>query len=289
MKENNPNELKSRRGIRGILAIGIVVAVAAMTGAGSMAQQYNRTPRFRPTLVLVHGAWADGSSWNDVTRRLQHEGYTVNAIPNTLRSIAADASYVANFLKSVQGPIVLVAHSYGGAVITNAAFGNPNVKALVYIDAFVPDQGESPFQLVNIPPPSGQDKSCVAGDSATTFTAVQYPGAPQGDVDLYIKPELFPTCFADDLHARQAGLLAASQRPVTLSALLEASGKPAWKTIPSWYLIGTTDKVIPPYLQEFMAKRANANISHSRASHVSMLSEPDDVVDLIEDAVRGSM
>lgn len=289
MKAKNANEVKSRRSISGMVTIAIVLAIVVMTSAGTMAQRYNGTPHFRPTLVLVHGAWADGSSWNEVTRRLQHEGYTVNAIPNTLRSIAADAAYVANFLKSVDGPIILVAHSYGGAVITNAALGNPNVKALVYIDAFVPDQGESPFQLVNIPPPTGQSKSCVAGDSATTFNAVTYPGAPQGDVDLYIKPELFPTCFADDLHPRQAGLLAASQRPVTLSALLEASGKPAWKTIPSWYLVGTTDKVIPPYLQEFMAKRANANISHSRASHVSMLSEPDDVADLIEDAVRGSM
>ena len=240
----------------------------------------------KPSIVLVHGAWADGSSWSRVVRILQDDGYTVYVPPNPLRGLSSDSAYLASFLQSIPGPIILVGHSYGGAVITNAAVGNPNVKALVYVDAFVPDQGESVIQLASASPPSGQSGSCLGGDPTQVFNFVQYPGAPAGDFDLYVKPSLFPSCFANDLPAKRAAVLAASQRPITLSAALEKSGVPAWKTIPSWYLLGTLDRVIPPYEQLFMAQRANAHIVEVRASHPSMISHPNAAAELIEEAAQ---
>lgn len=238
------------------------------------------------TIVLVHGAWADGSSWSGVTSRLQADGYMVYAPPNPLRGIASDSAYIASFLKTITGPIVLVGHSYGGAVITNAAVGNPNVKALVYVDGVAPDQGESLLQLASTPPPSGQAGSCVGGDPTQVFDLVPYPAAPAGDFDLYIKPSVFPTCFANDLPSKQAAVLASYQRPVTLSALSEKSGVPAWKTIQSWYLVGTLDNVIPPYLQLFMAQRAKAHTVQVEAAHPSMISHPEPAAALITQAAQ---
>lgn len=280
MKQNKSNELKIWRVMQ--ITITLTIALAfIVTSAGSARADSNK-----PSIVLVHGAWADASNWSGVTARLQADGYTVHAVPNTLRGLSADVAYVASILNTITGPIVLVGHSYSGAVITNAATGNPNVKALVYVDAFVPDEGESLLQLASTPPPPGQPASCLGGDPTTVFNFVPYPGAQNGDVDLYIKPELFPSCFANDLSVRQAAVLAASQRPITFSALLEPSGTPAWKTIPSWYLIGTLDKVIPPYAQLFMAQRANAHIIQVKASHPAMISHPSAAVDLIEKAAR---
>src|SRR5438552_15789548 len=161
---------------------------------------------------------ADGSGWSGVISRHQDQGYKVYPPSNPFRGLASDSAYIADFLQSISGPIILVGHSYGGAVITNAAVGNPNVKALVYVDAFVPDEGESVIQLASAPPPSGQSGSCLGGDPTQVFNFVQYPGAPAGDFDLYVKPSLFPSCFANDLPAKRAAVLAASQRPITLSA-----------------------------------------------------------------------
>src|SRR2546427_5758949 len=201
----------------------------------------------KPSIVLVHGAWADGSSWSGVIGILQDQGYTVYAPPNPLRGLASDSAYLASFLQSITGPIILVGHSYGGAVITNAATGNSNVKALVFVDAFVPDEGESLGDLATAPPPPGQNGSCLGGDPTQVFNFVPIAG----DVDLYIKPSLFPSCFADDLKADQAAVPASDQRPLVLSVLGEKSGVPAWKTIPSWYLIGTLDLEIPLFAQFF--------------------------------------
>jgi len=261
-----------------VLAIlpGQVHSVHASAAAAQTAQAV-------PTIVLEHGAWADGSSWAGVIRRLQRAGYTVDAPPNPLRGLPGDSAYLASFLATVAGPIVLVGHSYGGAVITNAAYGNPNVKALVYIDAFIPDQGETLLQLL-----SAQPGSCLGGDPTQVFNVVPYPGAPAGDVDLYIKPAVFPGCFANGLPKGKAAVLAAVQRPLAFSATSEPSGPPAWKTIPSWSLIGTADHVIPPAEQLFMSQRAGARITEIPASHASPVDHPDAVTGIIMRAAQAN-
>jgi pimeloyl-ACP methyl ester carboxylesterase len=235
----------------------------------------------KPTVVLVHGAWADASSWTGVVTRLQRDGYRVLAPPNPLRSLPGDAAYLASFLATVPGPIVLVGHSYGGAVITNAATGNPNVKALVYVDAFAPAQGETVLSL------AGPD-SALAVDPATVFDLRPYPGGPPGDVDVYLKPAVVANSFAQDLPARTTAVMAATQRPSAFSSGLQPSGVPAYETIPSWYLVGTDDKVIPPAQQLFMARRAHAHIVEVRASHVSLISRPGAVERLVVAAARAT-
>jgi pimeloyl-ACP methyl ester carboxylesterase len=283
MKQNESNAPKIRRSLLRAIIIALIIVPMLFVGASARAQGEGKGNNSGHTIVLVHGAWADGAGWNKVTSRLQADGYTVWAVPNPLRGLSSDAAYVASILNTIPGPIVLVAHSYGGAVITNAATGNPNVKALVYIDGLALDEGESAFSIAGVPPPPGQSMSCVLGD---VFNAVPYPGAQNGDVDLYIKQEAYPSCFANTIAAKQAAVLAASQRPVTFSALNDLSGPPAWKTIPSWYLVGTLDKVIPPYAQIFMAERANAQIVQVKAPHPAMISNPKAVADLIETAAQ---
>ncbi len=258
-------------------ALLVFSLLPASAGAGSAGAS-----SAKPTIVLVHGAWADGSSWNQVTQRLQGEGYLVLVPPNPLRSLSGDAAYLSAFIQQrTSGPVVLVGHSYGGAVITNAGATDPDVKALVYINGFAPDQGESVLQLANAQP--GSD---LSGDPTTKFDFVVYPGAPAGDFDLYVKQTVFPHAFANDLPADTAAVLAASQRPITLSAGLEPSGPPAWKTIPSWYLVGRADNVIPPAEQRLMAQRAGATTVEVNAGHLSMLSRPGAVTDLIIAAAR---
>ena len=281
MKQNESNAPKIRRSL--LRAILVVLAIVPMLFIGASPSKANNSA---PTIVLVHGAWADAAGWSGVISRLQKEGYTVWAVPNTLLSLSSDAAYVASILDTIPGPIVLVGHSYGGAVMTNAATGNPEVKALVYIDGFVPDEGETGFDLLGIEPPPGASPSCVAGNPTTIFNLVSYPGAPSGEFDLYIKQEVYPSCFANTIAAKEAAILAASQRPIALSILAQPSGPPAWKTIPSWYLVGTLDKVIPPYLQTFMAERANAQIVQVEAPHPAMISHPKAVADLIETAAQ---
>ena len=236
----------------------------------------------KPTIVLVHGAWADSSSWTGVVTRLQRQGYRVLAPPNPLRSLSGDAAYIRAFLATVPGPIVLVGHSYGGAVITNAATGNPNVRALVYIDAFVPDEGEAVLPL------AGSDSALAVADPTTVFDLRPYPGAAAGDFDIYLKPNVVTDYFAPDLPRRTALALAATQRPIALSAGSEPSGQPAWRTTPSWYLIGTQDMIIPPAQQRFMAERADAHIVEVKASHVSLISKPQAVARLITTAAQAT-
>jgi pimeloyl-ACP methyl ester carboxylesterase len=262
--------------------ISTLIALAALLAAGALltssGQAKSRTTSTKPTIVLVHGAWADASSWNGEISRLQADGYPVVAPANPLRSLSGDADYIASVLKTIKGPIVLVGHSYGGAVITNAATGNPNVKALVYIDAFVPAQGESVLGLAGKFPGS----QLPAAITEAPYTA----GPGQSGVDVYIKPADFRAAFAGDVAPATANLMAITQLPVTLAALSEDSGVPAWQTIPSWYLVGSRDEAIPPATQKFMAKRAHSHTVEIAASHASLVSHPAAVTKLILAAAR---
>ncbi len=257
-------------------------ALVALALAGSSTATAARATQPKPTVVLVHGAWANNASWAGVIERLQNDGYTVVAPPNPLQSLTGDAQTIADFLQTIPGPIVVVGHSYGGMVISNAATGNPNVKALVYIDAFIPDEGESALGL-----DSSQPGSVLgAGPPNTVFNFVPFPGAAPGDALLYVKPSVFLQGFANDLPAKQGAVLAATQAPVTLSAVTAPSGPPAWKTIPSWDLVGTIDNAIPSSIQLFMANRAHANITEVKAGHLSMISQPSAVTKVILEAAQ---
>lgn len=270
-----------------VLAIAGLITPASQIASARTASGGTSGPR--PTIVLEHGAWADSSSWDGVIGRLQRDGYIVDAPPNPLRGLAYDSATLADFLATISGPIVLVGHSYGGAVITNAATGNPNVKALVYVDAFIPDQGETVFGLT-----AARPGSCLGGDPTKIFNFVPYPGAPSGDFDAYLKAAASPpypgfaACFANGLPAPQAALLAVTQRPIALSAGSAPSATPAWETIPSWALIGTADHVIPPAEQLFMAKRAHAHITQINTGHLSLITSPDAVTNLIIDAIQAT-
>jgi pimeloyl-ACP methyl ester carboxylesterase len=278
---------ESTRLPRSVFAIGCALALVTLVWASGGG--YAATPQAssdpRPTIVLVHGDFADASSWNKVIAPLQDRGFTVVAPPNTLRGPSQDAPYLASYLESIPGPIVLVAHSYGGFVITNAATGNPNVKALVYIDAFAPDEGETALDLL------ATTHSCVT-DSALN----QVPF--DGGVDLYLRweanPEADPPyagfreCFANGVDKETARLLFAGQRPAAAQQFVEASGPPAWKTIESWALLGTQDHVIPPDLQEMMYGRAGAHITRVRTGHLSLITRPDAVVRVILSAVEAT-
>ncbi len=235
----------------------------------------------KPTIVLVHGAWADGSSWNAVASELQKQGFTVLTPPNLLRGVGIDAPYIASVLaQRTSGPVVLVGHSYGGVVISNAATGGGDVRALVYVDAFIPDEGETVFQILG-----GSGSAIAVPDPTTVLDLAGYPGAPEGDVEAFLKADTVHKSFAQDLPEEDRWLIVASQRPITLGANLAPSGVGAWKTLPSWAVVGTEDLVIPPATQRQMAERAGATISEVEGSHVSMVSHPQATIDAILAAV----
>jgi pimeloyl-ACP methyl ester carboxylesterase len=244
----------------------------------------------KPTIVLEHGAWADASSWTGVIAILQAEGYTVDAPPNPLRGLPEDSGYLANYLKKISGPVVLVGHSYGGAVVTDAATGDPNVKALVYVDAFIPAQSQSLGQLLS-------PQSCLAGagvDPTKVFQFVQDPALPAGDVDAYALTQAtslypgFQQCFAGGFPSWQASELAAAQRPIALGAITDQSGPPAWASIPSWALVGTEDRAIPKASQVAMATTAGSHISYFRAPHFGLIDQPWKVAAVISQAVAAT-
>lgn len=230
----------------------------------------------KPTIVLVHGAFADGSGFLAVAELLIAEGYPVVAAPNPLRGLTFDAMYVKALLEGIEGPIVLVGHSYGGAVISAAADGNNNVKALVYVAAFVPEMGESAQSLVEKFPGS------TVGDSLKPVRL------PDGQVDLYIDLRVFHANFAADLSAGEAALFAITQRPATGAALGQpASGPQAWHMLPTYYLLSGADKIIPRAAQEFMASRCGATVEVAEgASHMVFVSHPATTVALIEKAAN---
>jgi pimeloyl-ACP methyl ester carboxylesterase len=278
MYTENSKRPRRRRFLIGLVPV-LVIALFTVGAIGSGAAAKPKPPQAAgPTIVLVHGDFADGSSWSSIIERLQDRGFTVVAPPNLLRGVATDAPYLASYLRSISGPIVLVAHSYGGFVTTNAATGNPNVKALVYIDGLMPDEGETAGDLVE------RFGSCV-DQNATN--AVPFDGG----VDLYLRWEPKDTypgyleCFANGVRREDAAILFAAQRPAAVAQFFEPSGTPAWKTIPSWSLIGTLDRVIPRALLEMMSSRAGADITRVRAGHLTLITRPRDVTKVILSAV----
>ncbi|GAB7190848.1 alpha/beta hydrolase [Kineococcus sp. NUM-3379] len=260
-------------------ATALLLALVAAAGLTLLAAPDPATAHpagRKPTVVLVHGAFADGSSWNPVLERLQRRGFTTVAVANPLRGVRADADALDARLATIDGPVVLVGHSYGGAVITNVEARSPKVKALVYVAAFAPDQGEAAAQL-------------AAKHPGSTLGATLAPvPLPDGSSDLYIEPSLFRQQFAADVPAHQAALMASTQRPVRDAALGEASGEPAWADVPSWFLLAGADKNIPLRSQQFMADRAGprATVTVRGASHAVAVSRPDAVVDLVVRAAR---
>ncbi len=265
-----------------VAAAGVLAIAALLVSSSSAGRAHSSNAAARPTIVLVHGAWADSGSWDAVVQRLQHDGYTVDVPPNPLMGLTIDDATISGFLQTVSGPVVLVGHSYGGAVITNAADGHTQVKALVYVDAFIPDQGQTIQSLL------GAGSCFAVADPSKVFNFVQFPSAAAGVVDAYVKQDVFRDCFANGLPANEGAALAATQRPLSTQALTDVSGVPAWKTIPSWAVIGTTDKVIPPASQLAMARHAGAHITEIRAPHLSMIAKPADVTRVIERAASAA-
>lgn len=260
------------RAITVLPAFGLVVAVAILP----LALRAKESPATgKPTVVLVHGAFAESSSWNPVIAKLLAKGYPVVAVANPLRGVKSDATYVANALDAIKGSVILVGHSYGGNVISNVVTAKGKIKALVYVSGLAPELGESASAL------SAKFPGSTLGPTLAPPVALA-----DGNKDLYILQDKFHAQFAADLPATAAQQMAATQRPITQAALNEPGGAPIWKTIPSWFLYGSLDKNIPPAVHAFMAKRAGAKkvVEVQGASHVVMMSHPDALVDLIDDA-----
>ena len=235
----------------------------------------------KPTVVLVHGAFAESSSWNDVIVRLHAEGYPVIAAANPLRDLQTDAAYVRSILDSVGGPIVVAGHSYGGSVLSEAADGHPDVKALVYVASFILEPGESTGELA-AKFPGGE-----LGPALKTLP-VPLPDGKEGS-DLYIKQDQFRRVFAADVPKDVTALMAATQRPITAAALEEPATGAAWKTIPSWNLVTTEDLAIPAESMRFMGQRANSHTLEIKASHAVAVSQPDAVADFITQAADATL
>jgi pimeloyl-ACP methyl ester carboxylesterase len=269
-----------------LAALSAIIGVTLFAGTWASASparataaataRHNDGPK--PTIVLVHGAFADASGWAGTITRLEDRGYTVLAPANPLRGVPTDSAYIASVLATIHGPIVLVGHSYGGEVITNAATGNPNVKALVYIAAFAPDQGET----------SGGILARFPGSMLTPPNLILRPyPLPHGTgEDAYINPVVFRQAFCADCSPSTAAVMAATQRPGAVTTLSEPSGVPAWKTIPSWYLVASQDHAIPPAAERFMAARMHAHTVQINSSHAAMVSHPGPVTDLILSAAE---
>ncbi|GAX58858.1 alpha/beta fold hydrolase [Streptomyces olivochromogenes] len=278
---------KSRRNLNIVRWSAALLAVSgityALTPVTAQAGGPSAAPgKEKPTIVLVHGAFADSSSWNGVVKRLQQNGYTVAAPANPLRGIPQDSTYIASFLKSVKGPIVLVGHSYGGEVISQAAAGNNNVKALVYINAIMPDVGESFASL-----------SAKFAPAALTKALKQVPfrnGDGTTGTDVYVQPNKLHQVFAADLPTSQTDIMAVTQRPIALSAFTDKLTGAAWRNKPVYVLVGKQDQAINPSLERYEAKRANARKTvEIDSSHVSLVSHPQAVKNLIADAAENYM
>ncbi|MCX5400446.1 alpha/beta fold hydrolase [Streptomyces sp. NBC_00102] len=256
------------------LTVGVLVLLGATTAPGVAMADDPGPPSVsaspKPTVVLVHGAWADSSSWSAVMERLRKDGYPVRAIANPLQGLTGDAAHLSSYLATIDGPVVLVGHSYGGAVITNSAVSDPDVKALVYIAGFIPAKGETVGDL-----------------AARTSPAIPLVATPVPDgTEVSIDPAHFRDFFAGDVDGTTAADLAAVQRPANTRAVSETGTEEAYRTIPSWSLIARQDHAIAPDVQRFMSKRAGAHTEEVDASHAVMVSRPGKVTHMIEEAAR---
>ena len=262
--------------IRFALSLTSAVAAASLSAGCTGAAAESPDRRDHPTVVLVHGAFADSSSWNGVIKALEADGYPIIAAANPLRGLTSDAAYVRSVVDSVAGPVVLAGHSYGGTVISEAADRSPNVKALVYVASFLLDVGESTGQLAAKFP---------GAELGPALDAVPYPLPEGGTADeLYIKQDQFAKVFAADVPTEAATLMAATQRPIAAAALADPATKAAWKTIPSWNMVTTKDLAIPAESMRFMGDRARSHTVEIDASHAVTVSRPEAVADLIDQA-----
>ena len=243
-------------------------------------RQHLSTLTSKPTVVLVHGAFADSSSWNGVIAQLRDDGYPVIGVANPLRALHSDADFLRGVLDSVHGPIVLAGHSYGGSVMSEAADGNPKVKALVYVASFLLEEGESTGEL------AGKFPGNELGPALRPVPV----GGPDGQTvnDLYIEQEKFRAVFAADVPEEVAALMAVTQRPIVADALEGKATKAAWKTIPSWTLVTVQDLAVPAESQRFMAERAKSHTVEVDASHAVTVSQPVAVARLIDEAARAT-
>jgi pimeloyl-ACP methyl ester carboxylesterase len=277
-----PEEIAMKLLAQRLTATVVTLATISLTVAVAFAPQRlyaKESPVNKPTVVLVHGAFAGSSSWNRVVAKLLAKGYPAVAVAVPLRGVKSDASYVASLLDAIKGPVILVGHSYGGTIISNAATGKTNVKALVYVSGLAPDLGES----------AGAQVAKFPGSTLGPTLAPPVLLA-DGSKDLYIQQDKYHAQFAADLPESETKLMAATQRPIVAAAFDEPSGAPAWKTIPSWFLYGSLDKNIPPAVHAFMAQRAGAKkaIEIKGSSHVVMMSHPDALVKLIDEAAAAT-
>ena len=281
MKTTHPRLKRLTRLLAALLVAALAwsgTTISSSAAANEASGATGKPQPAKPTVVLVHGAFADSSGWAVVADQLIRDGYPVIAFSNPLRGITPDAAYLRAFLGTISGQLVLVGHSYGGAVITNAATGNPNVKSLVYIAAYALDEGETVASA----------NTLGGGHTEVTDHLIlrPFPGAATGDADAYIDPVHFPRLFAQDLPKRVTAVMAATQRPGALAALGTPSGPPAWKSIPSWYLVASQDRIIPPEAERAMATRARATTTEINSSHVAMMSHPQSVLRVIRAAAR---
>ncbi|MEH2466245.1 alpha/beta fold hydrolase [Nostoc sp.] len=251
-----------------LLAVSVVVSLLIGHPESAVSQKLPPTANSKPSIVLVHGAFADATGWQHVIPLLERDGYTVTAVQNPLLSLAEDVATTKRVIDAQKGPVVVVGHSYGGAVITGAAVGNPQVKALVYIAAYVPDVGEKIGQLNSKYEPPLLSTALV----------------PDAAGFLYIDRAKFRDVFAKDVSVTEARVMAATQKPIASAAFDQSLDKAVGKTIPSWYLVAQEDRAINPELERFMAKRINAQTTEIKSSHVAFISHPKEVVKLIEQA-----
>src|SRR6478736_6025159 len=249
---------------------GLVPVGALLFGFGEVAMSQTSQPGNVRNVVLVHGGWVDGSGWEGVYKALKKVGYAVTVVQEATTSLADDVATTKRAIASQNGPVILVGHSYGGAVITEAG-NDPKVVGLVYVAAFAPDRGESVSTLIKDPAPG----------------APVPPILPPVDGYLLLDKAKFPTSFAGDVSPEKAAFMADSQVPWGVNALGGTIGEAAWRTKPSWYLLTTDDKMIPPAAQRLMAKRAGATVVEVKGSHAIFASQPQAVASLIEKAAKG--